>query len=351
MNRFVHSAAIGCASVLGLLLIDLSALAVASLPPPTLSLSANDDTAPTVFRGQPVLLRLGIVNEHLLLNPASTNTQLIAASNTWADAVTVALVGPGGAVSIPMTRVNEPATNLLLTSESAGETGWWIAPAQTGALPPGQYTLHAVLNTTNSLSGWQGVAKSRSVNLTVMDEPGALSSEQFATKQLLAADYAASQNNFASAAGHLNQLLATQPDNITARTRIGDLHRASQQLPEALASYQSALATYFTVQSANSHAEPPGALLRKRRQLLTQLVFPAPRYYLPLQAVAVGPNTIALRWAAEMGRHYDIESSVNLQTWAPLQTDLVATNTTQAWLVPATGQKRFFRVIASNPGP
>jgi tetratricopeptide (TPR) repeat protein len=184
-----------------------------------------------------------------------------------------------------------------------------------------------------------------------MDEPGALSSEQFATKQLLAADYAAAQSDFASAAAHLNQLLAIQPDNIAARTRIGDLQRASQQLPEALASYESALATYFTVQSANQHAEPPGALLRKRRQLLTQLVFPAPRHYLPLQAVVVGPNTIALRWAAEMGRHYDIESSVNLQTWAPLQADLVATNTTQSWIVPATGQKRFFRVIASNPGP
>lgn len=321
----------------------------AALPAPTLTLSANEETSGGIsYRGWPILLRLEVLNEFLMLNPSDTNVQVIVGAAAWTDGISISVTGPGGPVSIQLQPANQPKPELELNTNQGGETGWWIPPSQTAALPVGNYVFQASLNTSNATNGWKGLALSRPVRILIADEPASLIPEQFSDKYLRSADYLAWQGDVTAAIGVLQQLLAVQSTNVVALTRAADLSVFNRDSYAGLEFYEKSLEAFSLSYPTLGEVEPPAALLRKRRQVLSQLVFPPADPYLPVKASVMPGPSVALQWPAHISRSYAIESSVDLKTWSLFNTISALTNPHTATF-PATNHVRFFRVRESQP--
>src|SRR4051812_48772921 len=76
--------------------------------PPTLSLAVDDQARLECFRGRPLLARVELFNEQLMLNPGGTNTQVIGSpTNSWCNFITLQLTGSAGAsIVIPLQLAN-----------------------------------------------------------------------------------------------------------------------------------------------------------------------------------------------------------------------------------------------------
>ena len=80
---------------------------------------------------------------------------------------------------------------------------------------------------------------------------------------------------------------------------------------------------------------------------------------LPTNNIVITPRIditnglFCLSWNSVAGRSYYIEAKTNLTdlTWTAISPTIVATNTTTTYCVPATGPRRFFRIIEGAAPP
>lgn len=329
-----------------LLWLTLPAAPAASDPPPSLLLSVNGQSAAEAYRGWPILVRVEIFSESLMQNPGSTNVQIISSgSNGWGSSLHLEVADSTGA-TIPVLPLpaNAPTGALTLTSDLGGESGWWLSPQVTSNLTAGTYTLQAVLITTNSTEGWRGVARSRKTTVRIADQPASPSPAFLAEQFLRGADYAVWRDDLDQANQLLDELLAAQPANGAALSRKGDLLAFRGLNREALEFYQFALQVCFA-RHTHADAEPPQALLKRHRDAMSKLAF-TPHLYLTVNRDLQGRPV--LRWLAEPGKAYAVESTADLKNWRVDATGLVAETNRLTWTTNNGGAVRFYRVTTSN---
>ncbi len=318
------------------------------LPPPTLWLSANRQVAVEIGQGWPLRMAVQVLNEELMLHPGTEQAQLIMPPTTnWTDAVAVQVISPSGtAVELAMQPDNQLRGALRLTCDSGAQTGWWIAPEATSTLEPGLYQLQVILNTTNSVEGWSGIAKSQVIEVTVRGGSTPWSDDSAAESAFWQAEYRVWQGDIPGAIALLDSLLTQQPTLIPVLSRRAELLLASGAEKEALTAYEHAL-EQFLVLSADTETEPPYRLLRNRKALLEKALFAPPRTFVPIQAQVTNDRHIALQWSGEAGKIYEIESSSDLMSWTTQAGPIAGADELQVWTTPLAGAVQFFRIQAS----
>lgn len=235
---------------------------------PVLALSLNGSGSADVFRGRPLLATLEV------LHPTAFQSKVEpivigGAGKTWADAVRIEVRDDKAKLHVwPLRRFASEEPSLTLAADAAGEIGWLLSPEHAAALPPGEYELVAVLDTTGSTDekAWKGTARSLPAAVRIADLTASPSPQQEIESFLLLAQYDTAVGDPARAAVRVDELLAKHPKSIAGLSAKGDLLAAAGKADEALRFYNLAIGLIL---AANPKAsEPPRVLLQKRNALL-----------------------------------------------------------------------------------
>lgn len=153
--------------------------------------------------------------------------EVVPAAGTWADAVEFTLTGHGGVTlrAQPTFSPATPAVTITADDTAAGE--WLFASADTARLAPGDYVVQARVRVSGG-RGWQGDTTSEALRVHVV--PAGAASPRTLQRALALAGEALATGAPERAAGVLDPLLATQPNDLRllglraiASARGGDL--------------------------------------------------------------------------------------------------------------------------------
>ena len=174
---------------------------------PEIGLTLRGVADNTVEQSEPVHIAVRLEAPEGLAQPMT----LAPAIDTWADAITVEIVGAGGgAVVARAAAVGRPdvAQATIDRTHSAGGL-WRIGGEVTAKIPPGMYVVRARLVIATG-QGWTGTAESEEEPLRIMPPSGA------PTRQgaLVRARDALATGSLADAAGKLDAELTKHPGDI-----------------------------------------------------------------------------------------------------------------------------------------
>jgi hypothetical protein len=149
-----------------------------------------------------------------------------------------------------------PKQSLQLTASDSAIAEWSLAPDATRAIPPGQYSVQAVLNVAGG-QGWSGSVSSTKVSVQVSDAPATMSESQKYMKALLTVDSAGSNLDVAFTAA--DAFTKAFPHNIAGMTlKAGVLERQNKFL-DARNLASAAIQAYYAKKPPPK--EPPVPLL------------------------------------------------------------------------------------------
>ena len=125
---------------------------------PVLTASIDESVSVDLCAGWPLLLEIGMIHPE----PFASNAPplLIDPGNgPWSDAVAIEVTDPAGNLqNWPWTLFNVTSNQITLDGTNAGQLVYLLAPSDTALLAPTNYTIRALLNTTNSpnTNSWRG---------------------------------------------------------------------------------------------------------------------------------------------------------------------------------------------------
>lgn len=239
-------------------------------PAPQLSISVNGGRASDVPRGWPVVVRMAILHSQHLTRGDVSPLRLAPPGISWADAIAfdIALEGKTAAWDLKLAAPPDDQT-LVLDGRTVAECVWRMSPDATAVLQPGRYRLTARLEIKNS-DGWNGLAQSAPVTISMVEEPSPLPSAGYARKQRLRADYALAGGAAGEAEAILDGLLKSQPKDVAALSVKARLLELKDEI--ALASIFAQRAVLAAKEQNPDGKEPPKELLDLRSRLWTRLM-------------------------------------------------------------------------------
>jgi hypothetical protein len=243
-------------------------------PSPIVSLSANQSLGPSSFAGWPLVFQVDLFHPDAMTTDQPVNPILLKLdTGSWADAVKITILDSSGVQqNWPLHLLLRPTgadASLSLDSETSGQLAWWVSSADTSSIAAGTYQVIATLDTTGATdpNAFNGQASSAVVTLTFANEPSTLTPEQLEKKYLLFAFYDVLQGNTSQALTDVDNLLAAQPQNLTAMVAKGDLLQQSGKTADALTIYDQAIAAFYA--TTPDAPEPPVELLNRGATLRT----------------------------------------------------------------------------------
>jgi hypothetical protein len=228
-------------------------------PPPLVSLTVNERRAAAAYHGWPILVTLQVIPPGLGVE-AAPDFVLASSSASWTDLVRLVLRRGGAETSLwPLERIGPPARQLTLTGADVGVAAWWVSPADSAAIPPGEYTLDAILDSTNAPAGWQGIALGEPVRVTVAAEPSPLGVDLRSEKALALANFEVSRGGLDAALRHVEVLLDRDPGNLGALLFRAEILELTGEDRAALEAYRATLDAFDAAHPDSP--EPPVDLI------------------------------------------------------------------------------------------
>jgi dockerin type I repeat protein/Big-like domain-containing protein len=236
---------------------------------PEISISANGERDLHLYPGWPLIVHLTIMNSSR--HDKTTATPLVIAPNgaIWTSAISfTAVSSTGQPTHWPLTLAGVASTpGLTLARRSYVQATWQMSAIGVSSLPLGDYQLTATVQVSNS-SGWNGLAQSQPISITIKPEPP-LSSDEQSRKALLLAEYALNADDIHAAVTTTQQLRQAQPNNPSAAIASANVLAIAGYPALALLQGSAALNTYYQFNATPSEA--PSDLLTVYQELLTSM--------------------------------------------------------------------------------
>lgn len=236
---------------------------------PEISISANNTRNLSLYAGWPLIVDMTIMNSSRHDKTTSTPLVIAPTGAIWTTTVRFAAVSSTGQTTQwPFTQVGTASdASLTLAKKSYVNATWQVSAADVSALSPGDYQLTATVQVSNS-TGWNGLAQSLPVSITIKPEP-ALTADEASRKALLLAEYSLNAGDVDGAVGTANQLRLDQPDNPAAAIATANVLAIAGYDGLALVQASEALDKYYKFDPTPSEA--PSGLLVVYQELLTSV--------------------------------------------------------------------------------
>ncbi len=296
---------------LSILLLFPVILVAQQLPPaPDISIAANGGSS-NLYAGWPLIVHMTIMNSNNG-NPNGSADPLVISlpSGVWTDALSITVLTSSGATAHwPLKLVGTPSdTVLTLATTEYVQASWQMSAADVTALAPGDYTLSASIQVSNS-TGWNGLVQSVPLSLTVGAEP-TLTTDQQAEKTFQLAEFAVNSDDLVTAVTETQQLRIAQPNNPAAAAIAANILNLAGYEPLAFLQYSDALYTYYQLNP--TPVEAPFNFLPSYQQFLTDMATPDDTI-LPTTTIesaaslTFSPNPQLLTLAATVSSSTDVE--------------------------------------------
>ncbi len=251
---------------------------------PEISISANSARNLSLYPGWPLVVHVTIMNSTRHDHTSSTPLVIAPSGAAWTSAISfTAVSGTGQTSHWPLTLAGTAsAPTLTLARSSYVNATWQMSAPQVSALPPGNYQLTAAVQVSNS-SGWNGVAQSQPVLITIGPEP-TLTADQQSEKALLLAEFSLNAGDLNGAVNTVQQLHLSQPTNPAAVIASANILALAGYSGVALLEASTALNTYYQFNPAPSEA--PSDLLTTYQELLAIMNAPSA----PASTSTIGPH-------------------------------------------------------------
>jgi hypothetical protein len=226
------------------------------------SVEVNSVSAPTVYRGWPLILTVAV-------RAAPGKAVKLATTAPWSGSITLGVSSNGSRVQWPLVMTGTTPASVVLGEFDRADAVWTVAPEFTRGLAPGTYRITAALDTTSTAAagGWKGAATALPVAVRVINEPQTPSADDRIWKPLLESRYAELCGDAARALSTLDAWLATNPVSVTVLSRKAAVLENMNRPQEALAVVETALDLFYKAHP--QPGEPPIGLIRQQ-QALTQ---------------------------------------------------------------------------------
>ena len=231
---------------------------------PALSLGIDCLRDAVATAGTPLLLEISLsLNER----PAGPSSLTISnPSGGWSDLVRVEVRGSTGAPVTGLRPVAAERTppSIVLSDSVSGHQWYAMEPVEGKLLPPGDYTVAAILDTrTATGDAWKGSVSSPPCQLTVRPSGAPLTKDESDVAALTAIRLHMLFGRSDSALATVDRLLTRDAKNPLLLEAKGDVLARAARFVEAVAMYDSAL-NQVEEPPASPLREPPVLLLEKR---------------------------------------------------------------------------------------
>ncbi len=296
--------------LIALLLLPAVLLAQQLPPAPDISIGANGGSS-NLYSGWPLIVHLMIMNSNNG-NPNGNSDPLVISlpSGVWTDAISLTVLSSvGKPVQLPLKLVGTPSdTVLTLATTEYVQASWQMSGTDVSAIPPGDYTISATIQVSNS-NGWNGLVQSVPLTITVGPEP-TLTPDLQAEKTFQVSEFAVNSDDLVTAVTATQQLRTAQPDNPGAAAIAASVLNLAGYGALAFLQSSDALDTFYRLNPAP--VEAPFNFLPSYQQLLTDMATPdnsvLPTTTLESAATLMfSPNAQLLSLAASVTSSTDVE--------------------------------------------
>ncbi len=222
--------------------------------------------APQVVAGWPVIVRLE------LSSPDGKPWRVSGGSAPWSRLVKLEM--PGGTMW-PLEPAFEAPNEATVDGASSAELVWVLGPEQSAALPRGERTLYAILDSPGTTEGaWKGVARTREIRLKVVNEPRPLPPAWAERKAEVEVEFVLWREGAAKALARLESAAAAQKKSWQLLGMKGQLLSKLGRGAEAVGALDQALESW--VKQNPGACEPLFDLLAQREAIFQTVVAAAP---------------------------------------------------------------------------
>jgi hypothetical protein len=243
-------------------------------PRPVFTLSGNGAGRLRLFQSWPLLVHGQLLHPQAFARDEKVEPMVLAAADgPWTGSVRLEIRdAKGKKVDWPWHLATAAKPKVTLDNKTSGYVAWWLTAEETAAIPPGDYQLIGMVDTTSAKAAdlWKGNVSSRPVKIQVAAEPKPLFTEQEEKKSVLLANLAQLRGDPKQALVQVDALLTRQPKSLAGLELKGDLLAELGQTEAALRQYDQALAAYLALRPR--WGEPPQGLLRKHREVLVRFL-------------------------------------------------------------------------------
>jgi hypothetical protein len=344
--------------LIALLLFPTVLFAQQLAPAPDISIGANGGSS-NLYSGWPLIVHLMIMNSNNG-NPNGNSDPLVISvpNGVWTDALSLTVLSSSGtAVQWPLKLVGTPSDAVLtLATTEYVQASWQMSSTDVSAIPPGDYTIGATIQVSNS-NGWNGLVQSVPLSITVGPEP-TLTPDQQAEKTFQASEFAVNSDDLVSAVTATQQLRTAQPDNPGAAAIAANVLNLAGYGALAFLESSDALDTFYRLNPAP--VEAPFNFLPSYQQLLTDMATPDDSV-LPTTTIespaslTFSPNTQLLTLAATVTSSTDVEGgtvtfSISGIVGSAISQPVTAGSTTATFNVPGGTPAGSYSIQASYGG-
>jgi hypothetical protein len=210
--------AASAAGLLATLLLVAPCHAQTSHPAPVLTLSVNNEVAPRVAQGWPIVIELEVCNPNVAqMNGNAIPITLNLPSGSWADGIQLYVLDASGNMQTwPLALALRPTadqSSITLGVGNEGRLAWSLQGSSTAEIAAGAYTIAAVLNasTATASGAFNGIAASNPVTITIGPEPSPMTNSNLEQKYTVFATYDVLRGNLTQATTDINTLLTNVP--------------------------------------------------------------------------------------------------------------------------------------------
>ncbi len=239
---------------------------------PSVEMRVDSAVAGKAFAGWPLLVRVSI------RCPLSSDSQtpkpivLSGRNGSWQDSLQLSVEDPNGkSVDWPWRQPSSERGPITLDGRVGLEWIWWLAGGETQSIPPGKYSLKAVLDSSDVkvAEAWKGKVSSRPVSLA-FESPRQLSQPEETRKEIQNARVDALGGNSDQAIARLLGITRNQPKNVEALSLAARLLADAGRLEQAHELYSRAIDAWY--ESSTQPGAEPVLLLRARREVRKRLL-------------------------------------------------------------------------------
>ncbi len=232
-------------------------------PAPSITLSLNCLGEATIAPGSPILIEVALSTP----DGRDSGTSVFIANDAgpWSELLKVEIrdsqnqIVPGLGLQPLFTTEG----SITLNGETLGTMAWAVTSEAANALPPGEYSVVAVLDTQTSSSAWKGKTSSGPSALTVKATPADLNENEARLVALADVRINGFLGDHDTALSLVEAYLGDHPkDGLMLEERADTLAKAGK-FAEAVVAYDAALAN-VAPQDESPLREPPHLLLHKR---------------------------------------------------------------------------------------
>ncbi len=242
--------------------------------PGQLVLSATAETGSELYTSWPLIVSVSLWRKALIPDaldnmPAVAPITIKAKQGAWRDALVVEVRNASGeTVTWPLHPGQQPETSVTLGVDETATAQWWLEPAETQELAPGVYAL-TVSFRPDAVEGLPESLGSDRFHLKIEKEPAPLDQTTATAKQLQMAEFSLFKGDAKTAVSLVEQLLASEPENIGVLRLQAKLLMCEGKTLEAANALEEALHVYYR---KYPKADPPLGLLHERSEAMKELM-------------------------------------------------------------------------------